>query len=1039
MSDFHPGDEVRLRADPEKTGIVRSAPVVRGGIAFVRIQLIGQDRRVIDAPVDQLELVAVPVSGRERLEAGQFGSVRNLRSRLTYEKLANPLRDVLYSLKASRTEFLAYQFKPVLKFLESPANALLIADEVGLGKTIEAGYILKELRARQRDDFRRVLVVCPAGLRSKWVQELNRRFAESFEMADARRLREAAAKIESEGDHHEFALVTSYQTLRSKSVQDYIDNLGPLNLTIIDEAHHFRNPNTQTHEVAECLRELSDNMIMLSATPVQLGDQNLHALLRLLAPDLIGDYSSFHLQFKANREALAVARIVAAGGADVRQVVLDRLAGMATMAESGLPMAALRAVRERVAVADLSIREVQLELRSSIRELSPLSTLMSRTRKREVSTTRPRREATLVEVQLHPTERSVYDFFTAQSRRRYGEAATTGRSQQSSRFRSVAMQQQMASCLPAFLATRVVGPGGLVEYDDPRSIDDLDVELTEEEMAARAAAIREAEDVTSAIDQILGERIDTKFDHLLAILRSVDATDPSGKVVVFSFYKRTLAYLQRRLREHGIGVEVISGDVPSSPDNRAKDERGARVDRFHADPSVRVLLSSEVGSEGLDFQEASNVVVHYDLPWNPMKVEQRIGRIDRHGQPRSIVYTISFAIKDTLEERIRQVLYERIGVFRETIGDLEDIIGERLHDIEEVAMSPTLTETQREAELSQIADAVIFQARQREQIEEQGAVLMGHDDTFDQELSLLERSGRAVLHDEIAEFVEAALEAEGIRVVPIRGAGRRAARIDDVSRLQDFIRLKLPRGVWGRIALLNERPGTAVELDYLSTKAPHFVSVHHPLAHAAVEARKQSLGTQDEPVVSLRLPVSVAAAVAPSLAKPAHFAFCLTRLSDQGTTRDSYSIVADVVDFDGTQVDTQLGEQLVQAALVHGQDAQMLRPLGDRAQAILDALDIAAVARRGARESAIRERHQRSQEMRLQMQRSRTVTELGRIKARISSTSFGVRQSRYQNMILGRKRILEDELRKIEDAHRSPRLPTVVSSNFGFGLIEVTT
>ncbi len=1036
MPELQPGDEVRFKAAPEKVGMVKGAPFVRGGVTFIKLRIIAGGMGETNANVEDLEPIVQAISGRDRLLAGKYGSLRNLRSRLTYEKLANPLRDVLYSLKAARTDFLPHQFKPVLKFLESPANGLLIADEVGLGKTIEAGYILKELRARHRQQFRRALVVCPAGLKVKWTEELNRRFAEPFELADARKLREVAKKIEIQGEREEFALVTSYQTLRSKAVRDSIEALGPINLTIIDEAHHFRNPNTQTHEVAECLREVSDNLIMLSATPVQLGDHNLHALLKLIAPDLIGDYSSFQSQFKANRLVLAAARKIAGDGEGARAEVLELLDELLGARDSGLPLSAVRLVRDRAATAELKSRETQLELRGEIRELSPLATLMSRTRKRDVDTHRPRREALQPEVNLSAEERRVYDFFTAETRRQYG-AAGSSKSQQTSRFRSVAMQQQMASCLPAFLRTRALGLDGLVEYDDPRSIDDLDEELTEEEMESRALRIREAEEVTAAIDAILKKGIDSKFDQLLHVIRSVDTNKPNGKLVVFSFYKRTLSYLAERLRRSGIGFELISGDVPSSPENRGKDERGTRVERFHKDPSVRVLLSSEVGSEGLDFQKASNVVVHYDLPWNPMKVEQRIGRVDRHGQPDPVVYTVAFAIPGTLEERIRKVLYDRIGIFRDTIGDLEDIVSERLHDIEAVVMSPTLSEAQRSDQLLHIADAMIGQAQERQRLEENAALLMGHDDTFDQELSLLEKSGRSISADEIADFVEGAIEADGIRVVPVRHSGRRAARIDDTGRLQDFLRKHLPKGAWGRIALLGERSGTSVELDYRDSEAVHFVTAHHPLAHAAVEVRRQSLGVQDEPVVAIRVPSAALGSLRASLPASRQFVFALTRLTDVGSVRDSYSIAADVVDFSGVRLPVAVGEQLVQAALVAGADAPSLGLPGSDGDGVLERLEEAADERRVERECEIRERHARGLQMRLQSQRSRTVTELRRTEARINSADFESRQPRYRNMILGQRRKLEDQLKLIDASAASPRLPTVIFERFGFGLIEV--
>ena len=1043
MHEFSKGDEIRLRADPERTAIVLSTSLVFGGVQYLKIKLF-DDRREMEIPIDEVEPIVVAVSGRDRLIAGEFSSVQHLRGRLTYEKLAHPRRDVLYSIRAARTDFLPHQFKPVLKFLESPTNGLLIADEVGLGKTIEAGYILKELRARHRKSFRRALVVCPAGLRLKWVQELNRRFGESFEIADARRIRETANRIELDGEGAQFALVASYQTLRSRSTRALIEGLGPIDLTIVDEAHHFRNPNTIAHEVAECLREISESIVLLSATPVQLGDANLHALLRLIAPDYVGDYMSFHRQFHVNRTVLAAARAVASGSDSARETVLEFMDALVDERDAGVPLAAVRATAERVRVADLSSREVQLELRSEIRELSPLSTLMSRTRKRDVDANRPVREAYQPIVELTADERCVYDFFSGESRKRFA-AGKAGREQQSARFQGVLLQQQMASCLPAFLRSRSVGADGLVEYGDIRSIDDLDQELsdeelTDDEMERRAAAIREREEVSSAIRRILEGGVDSKRDQLLQIINGEVKGAPSGKLVVFSFYKRTLGYLHEQLRRRGIVAELISGDVPSSPGNSATDERGKRVERFLKDPSVRVLLSSEVGAEGLDFQEASNAVVHYDLPWNPMKVEQRIGRVDRHGQPKPIVFSVAFAIPGTVEERIRTALYERIGIFKETIGDLEDIVSEELHRIEEIVMSPTLDEKQQEAQLQQLADALIGQKLERQNVENSAALLMGHDDTFDQELAHLEKSGRSVSADEIAEFIEAALEDDGIRVVSERRDGRRRSHVDDTLRLQNYLQKHLPRNSRGRVALLAERGSVSVSLDYSDAKADHFVTAHHPLTQSALEAiaaRRKRVSGQDEPVIAVRVERTSLRRVGLEDVRVGRYAFVLSRIEDIGTIRDSYSIVADAVSFEGETMSPDIADVFVQCALADGRDSNSLRlPTGEAAR-LIDLLVGSVVARRAAREAEVRARHERSLAMRLESQRSRVLTEIARVQARIDDENFESRKPQYRNMILTQNERAKKKLADIESEFEHPQQPTVSTANFGFGLIEV--
>lgn len=1035
MPNLQPADEVRFKADLDKTGIVLGSPFMQGEHWFVRVKITGANRPPINALLDSVELIVPTISGRSRLLAGEFASLRYLRARLTYEKLANPLRDVLYSLRAARTDFLPHQFKPVLKYLESPANGLLIADEVGLGKTIEAGYILKELRARNRMTFRRVLVVCPAGLRIKWMQELNRRFAESFDIADARKVRELVGKVERDGERVEFALIASYQTLRSKSVRDVVEGLGPINLTIVDEAHHFRNPDTQTHDLAEGLREISDNMIFLSATPVQLGDQNLHALLRLLAPDFVGDYASFVGQLKANKKVLAAARTVVSIGPTAKAETTAILDEMIASRESGVPQNAVHVVRDRVVEADFGVRAKQLELRAEIRELSPLSTLMTRTRKREVNEQGCRREAWQPEVVLSSDERLVYDFYTAESRKGYGAGNAT-KSRQTSRFRSITLQQQMSSCLPAFLRSRSLGADGLVEIGNPQDIDDFDEELSDEEMAERASKIREAEEVTEAIERILRNGIDSKLAQLVEVIRKVKQANPRGKVVVFSFYKATLRYLSAELKAREIVSELISGDVPSSPENYQRDERARRVERFLTDPAVQVLLSSEVGSEGLDFQEASNVVVHYDLPWNPMKVEQRIGRVDRHLQPHPVVFTVSFAIPGTIEERIRQVLYERIGVFRETIGDLEDILAAEKHKIEHVLMSPELNERQREQQLGIISDALLEKAMAHRKLEAEAVLLVGHDDTFDQELALLEKSGRSVTADEVADFVEGALEADGLRVVRMFDPGRRATRIDETGRLQDFLRKHLPRGMLGRVPLLSEAPGLAVKLDYADQKSVHFVTVHHALTHAALEHRRQSLNSSDEPVISIRVTSSRIGRAKDVAPRPGKYAFAMARLTDIGAVRDSYSIIGVAIGFDGKILDQVTSEQFIQAALVSGEDFHANALPLDGGEEIVQALESAVASRRAAREQDLCVRQTRSLAMRLESRRSQAQSTLRRVNDRINSDGFENRKLSYRTMIRGQQRKLEEDLRKIEDSFRNPVPPTVTHELFGYGLIE---
>src|SRR5215510_9553834 len=175
---------VRLIDDPNRQGTTTGKSKVIGSTLRVEVRFSPNEKKFV--AVELLELVPEGGDIYDDIEAKRFGSNVDLRSTLTLEKLKGRLTNVLYSMEASNTDFYAHQFKPVLRFLESPVGRLLIADEVGLGKTIEATYIWKEIQARQ--SARRLLIVCPAMLREKWRSDLRRRFNITGEIISAKDL-----------------------------------------------------------------------------------------------------------------------------------------------------------------------------------------------------------------------------------------------------------------------------------------------------------------------------------------------------------------------------------------------------------------------------------------------------------------------------------------------------------------------------------------------------------------------------------------------------------------------------------------------------------------------------------------------------------------------------------------------------------------------------------------------------------------------------------------------------------------------------------
>ena len=225
---------------------------------------------------------------------------------VTHTKLDNPLTDTIYSYLSSKTVFRSYQFRPVLRFLNSSHQRLLIADEVGLGKTIEAGLIWTELD--QRVQVRRALVVCPAALVPKWQAEMRRRFDRDLRNLDSAGLSELIGLFRSGEDEKELVGVVSLERLRSsKLLADLTASEPRFDLVIVDEAHYLRNIGTLSNELGRLLSDWADALIFLSATPLNLGHFDLYNLLNLLLEEEFADRDVFPLQMEPNRHLNVVA------------------------------------------------------------------------------------------------------------------------------------------------------------------------------------------------------------------------------------------------------------------------------------------------------------------------------------------------------------------------------------------------------------------------------------------------------------------------------------------------------------------------------------------------------------------------------------------------------------------------------------------------------------------------------------------------------------------------------------------------------------
>lgn len=730
---------MRRRSSPEQVGVIRAVlSSDQLDEQLYKVQFGTQSRTVSEHDLEPLREDADPWADLLELRTEGAASFQKL---LTFERLRRPPSRVATSFGTARAKLLPYQFKPLLKFLDNPNQRILIADDVGLGKTVEAGYILKELKARH--GLERVLVVVPARLRPKWKTELERRFDEWFEIVTAKGVKERFIEPYQRGwDLPSFAWIVSYESLRGREIIKALAELQPpIDLVIMDEAHKVRNSDTLQHAMARALAQ-ADAMVLLTATPIQTSREDLFQLLRLMDPRTFERYDVFEAQLQANRPVVQALAAIRQNPPDVEAArgLLNRLKEQ-PLTRNLTTTEFFSSLLERLDSERLKERRALVDLQRDISELNLTSHVLSRTRKVEVMPDRPVRNANACKVVLSPEERRVYQAI--------GKIALLANA--SSGWGAVMAAMMVfrfaASCLPAareycrsrFGQTLDLLRGG------------LEVDAAEENDATVGAV--GMSDIWSDLkgDLEIELQVDTKFLRFREALDELWREDarrgaPPRKVIVFSYFRGTLRYLERRLAELQISTRVIHGLIPVP-------EREQLIDEFLKSPDIRVLLSSEVGSEGLDLQQAS-VVINYDLPWNPMVVEQRIGRIDRLGQESPVLTILSLVLSDTIEDRILYRLYERIGIFRETIGEIEPILGQEIERLAVAALRNELTPEEQQRQADQAADAFLREQREGWTLQQQADQLIAGDQAFLDEIQSLIGERRVPSPRELHRFLE---------------------------------------------------------------------------------------------------------------------------------------------------------------------------------------------------------------------------------------------------------------------------------------------
>jgi SNF2 family DNA or RNA helicase len=506
-----------------------------------------------------------------------------------------------------------YQIETARKVLRQLGGRALLADEVGLGKTIEAGLIIAEYLARGM--VQSMLVLTPASLVSQWQSELSDKFNIATITTDNRDPQQPIDEFWTNNPR----IIASLNTAKSAKHYPHVTS-RTWDLVVVDEAHHLKNRTTLNWKLVNALNKRF--ILMLTATPVQNSLIELFNLLTLLKPGLLQTEAAFKKEYVDSRNG--------------------------------------------------RVPKNPEKLRSLMREV------MVRNTRALVDVKLPKRFATTITVTPAAGEEKLYQDLSEYLRSSEDKLDRLSRTNLLMRAGS--------------------SPGALAD-----SLKQLTKRLPDEELkslARRAAQVKQVEKAKVLVEML---------------------SKSSQKTLVFTTHKATSAYLAQTLQAANIPFAEFTGGMSL----KQKDEA---IAAFR--DTVSVLLASETGGEGRNIQFA-NAIVNYDLPWNPMKIEQRIGRIHRIGQTQD-VFIFNFCLKGSIEEYILRILHDKINMFELVVGEIETILGnvDDEFDFSEIVMDIWLkhqVKPELDTAFEQLADNLLKAKNQYQQIQELDEQIFGED------------------------------------------------------------------------------------------------------------------------------------------------------------------------------------------------------------------------------------------------------------------------------------------------------------------------
>lgn len=533
-------------------------------------------------------------------------------------KIKNETASGFLSSLASGIIPLPHQLHVLNRAMETNNIRYILADEVGLGKTIEAGMIIRELKSRGL--VSRILVVCPTGLVTQWASEMQEKFHEKFQVilpSDYDTIRRLTDNDDVYGQFDQVISpmdsikpIEKHAGWSEEKVEKYneeriysIINSG-WDLIIIDEAHRVAGSSGEVarYKLGNLLAQASPYLLLLSATPHNGKTEPFLRLIRLLDADAFPNAKSI--------------------------------------------------VREQV--APFLIRTEKREA------IDNNGNLLFKNRITHL--------VTISWDERNNLQRELYEMVSSYVAKTYNKALRNRKKNMCLIFLLIIMQRMVTSSTAAIrqslerrlnvLLEQRTCVGNLREEDlDELNIEDGVEDALEAISLDMELEIEELKQIISLAKQAQFQNQDAKVEPLLNEIDAILSEDRTQKVIIFTEFVATQTYLQELLVNRGYTVTILNGGM-------SIDERNAAMQEFKT--STSIFISTDAGGEGLNLQFA-NIIINYDLPWNPMKIEQRCGRVDRIGQQRD-VHIYNFIVGETVENRVREVLEEKLSVILKEMG-----------------------------------------------------------------------------------------------------------------------------------------------------------------------------------------------------------------------------------------------------------------------------------------------------------------------------------------------------------------------------------